>query len=359
MAEENADGQEKTEDATEQRREDFREKGDVATSKEFSSVAVLAGVTLVFSLYVPAILRSLKQMVVGCFSLSSTFHFEKQDILPFLSEIWVAYLKIIAPLFIVASVTAIVITFMQTRLNLSFGRLSPNFGRLNPMAGIGRMFSKQVPIELLKSVGKMLVVFLLTYVVLMAEKRSIPGLMGWSLPHVWSYWGSITQRLFYVVAGVLLFIALADFASNYFQMENKLKMTKQEVKEETKQRETDPQLKGRQRKMQRDIATRKTVQATRTATVIITNPTHFAVALKYEPGMSAPILVAKGMDFVALTMREVANEHGIPIVENPPLARKIYRELKVNQMISEELYRAVSEVIRYVYELRRNNGLRN
>jgi flagellar biosynthetic protein FlhB len=147
-------------------------------------------------------------------------------------------------------------------------------------------------------------------------------------------------------------IAGGDYLYNFFSLEKKLKMTKQEVREEFKRREVDPHLKGRMRRMQRDLATRKVVEKTKEATVLLTNPTHYSIALKYEIGMAAPIVLAKGIDFLALKMREVAKEQKIPIIENRPLARELYATVDEGREIPDKLYKAVAEIIRYVFKLK-------
>jgi flagellar biosynthesis protein FlhB len=158
--------------------------------------------------------------------------------------------------------------------------------------------------------------------------------------------------MFWFVSGFLFIIASIDYFYNYSVLEKKMKMTKQEVKDEFKQRELNPLIKGRQRRIQREMSMRQTVEATKTATVIITNPTHYSVALKYELGMESPVLVAKGIDHLALTIREVAKSFDIPLVENRPLARALYKTVEIDQNIPESLYKAVSEIIRYVFRIK-------
>jgi flagellar biosynthesis protein FlhB len=176
--------------------------------------------------------------------------------------------------------------------------------------------------------------------------------MMYPLANLWTYWGAITQNLFLGVTMFLFAIAAFDYIYNFVSFETKLKMTKKEVKEEFKRREVDPHVKNRMRRMQRDLGSRRMVERTKSATVVVTNPTHFSVALKYEPGMAAPQVVAKGQDFLALEMREVAKELEIPIVENAPLARTLYKLVEVGHEIPDSLYKAVSEIIRYVFKLK-------
>ena len=206
--------------------------------------------------------------------------------------------------------------------------------------------------ELGKGLAKMGTVGLVTWLILQGEWDKLPSLMNVPMTTTWEYWGEITEYLFWAVSGLLLAVAAADFSYNLFQLEKKMKMTKQEVKEEHKRRETDPHLKGRRQRMAREMINRQMLVQTQEATAIITNPTHFSVAIKYETGMQAPIVIAKGVDFLALRIREVAKEYDIPIVENKPLARTLYKLVKVGDHIPETLYLAVSEVIKYVFKKR-------
>ena len=195
------------------------------------------------------------------------------------------------------------------------------------------MFSGQALMELVKGIGKMSSVGIVAYLILYSEWTKVPGLMQYSITKTWLYWADITEMLFWAVAGLLLLVAGTDYIYNFVTLEKKLKMTKQEVKEEFKKREVDPHVKAKIKRMQRDIAMSKAIQATETATAVITNPTHFAIAIKYELGMKAPIVVAKGKDLIAQRMKEVAREFDVPIVENKPLARTLYKLVKEGQEI--------------------------
>ena len=223
---------------------------------------------------------------------------------------------------------------------------------MNPLTGIVRMFSGQAAVELVKGLGKMGSVGLVSYLILYSEWAKVPGIMQYPIITTWIYWAEITELLFWAVGGMLLLVAGFDYIYNFMKIEKQLKMTKQEVKEEFKKREADPHVKARMKRMQRDISMAKAVKATQDATVVVTNPTHFAVALRYELGMPAPIVVAKGKELVALRMKEVAKDFDVPIVENKPLARTLYKIVKVGQEIPESLYKAVSEIIRYVFMIK-------
>lgn len=352
MAEENQDGQEKTEEATEQQRENFRKRGEVAYSREVSSVFVLFSIISFVTFYADHLRSSLQALLSTQFSQVAVVRINPSNVLSFMASVWWRCLGLILPFFVITAVISTGSTFAQTRLNFSFTRIKPNWQRVNLFSGLKRMLSGQSLMELGKGLGKMFAVSIMSYLILFSEWSKLPSLLNLNLTPTWSYWGRITSMLFWSVSLMLLVIAFSDYFYNYWTLEKKMKMSKQELKEEYKQRELDPLIKNRMRKMQRDLSFRKTVDATKDATVVIVNPTHFSVALKYELGMGAPKVVAKGLDFIALEMRKVAKECDIPIVENKPLARTLYKMADVDAEIPQSLYKAVSEIIRYVFKLK-------
>lgn len=358
MAEEES-GQDKTEEATPERREEFRERGQIAVSREVSSVFVMAAVTGLLGLYLVRLLESLQHFLSARFQHLNVAIMNETAVFRYFADVAIECLFMVAPLFMALTVAALFITFSQTRLNWSWKKLSPDFKKMNPLSGIAKMFSWDALIELVKSIGKLVVIGSVTFLSLKSEWRKLPGLMNMPFIDGWRHWAEISWHLIWSVLGMMLFIAAGDFLYNFLSLEKKLKMTKQEVKEEYKNRESDPHVKAKMKRMQREIAMSKAVSATKTATVVITNPTHFAVALRYELGMAAPIVVAKGQDYVALRMKEVAKESNVPIIENKPLARTLYKICKEGQEIPESLYRAVSEVIRYVFLLKGRKITRN
>lgn len=352
MADENPQQEDKTEEASPERREEFRERGQIAVSKELSSVFVLAASVVFLSFYIKNFVDSLERMFINHFQHVETTRVGTDNILRIANGIWVEVLYLIVPIFLVSAVVSTVITGFQTRLNWSWKKLKPDFSRMNPLKGIARMVNMQALFELVKGLGKMGVVSIVAYLILKSEWKFVPGLMIMPITSAWVHWAEITKMLFWAVSGLMVFVAAADYAYNFFQMERQMKMTKQEVKEEYKKRETDPHLKGKLRRMARDFAMGQMLENTKTATVVVTNPTHYAVALRYEIGMAAPIVVAKGVDHLALTIREIAKESQIPIIENKPLARTLFKLVEIGQAIPDSLYKAVSEVIRYIFKLK-------
>ncbi len=346
------DGQDRSEEASPERRDEFRERGQIAISREVTSTLVLAAVIGMFGFYLMWLMHRLQHFLISHFQHLDTQHLSSKSITGYMGEVGRELLIMITPIFVATTVASVAVTFAQTRLNWSWKKLSPDFSRMDPFKGFIKIFSMDSVVELLKSVGKMLIVGCMTYAILSGEWVKMPGLLHMNYLQSWAYWTSMTKTLVWSVIGLLLFLGAADFLYNFFSLEKKMMMTKQEVKEEYKKRELDPHVKARMKRMQREISSAKTIQATRTATAVITNPTHFAVAIYYELGMGAPIVVAKGQDLLAKQMKEVAKESDIPIIENKPLARTLYKVCKVGQEIPESLYKAVSEVIRYVFLLK-------
>lgn len=352
MAEESESGEDRTEEATPERREEFRDRGQVVVSREISSTLVLLACALFFGLAIPSTIESMKQFMVVQFQSLATQKISQSNFIGYSGAIWWNYLLWVLPIFFVAATAGAGGTLLQSQMNWSWQKLQPDFSRLNFFKGVTRMFSSQSVVELAKSIGKMVSVILVAYLILHSEWKIVPGLMSLAPAKGWHHWADITLQLLWSVAGLATVIAGGDYFFNFMQVEKQVKMTKQEVKEEIKKREVDPHVKGKIKRMAREYATRKMIADTKTATVVITNPTHYAVALKYEVGMSAPKVVAKGLDFLALHLREIAQENSIPIIENKPLARTLYKIVEVGQEIPESLYKAVSEVIRFVFQLK-------
>lgn len=349
---ENAEGQDKSEEATPERREEFRQKGQVAVSHELSGVFLLGLMVTILGYYLPVLVVDLEELFKYYFYRLSDYRVNGDNIGIVFGNAYISWLKAVAPLFVIATMVALVSTLIQTRANFSWKRLAPDFNRLNILKGLANMVTSQALMNLFKGVGKMSIVSLVAYLILRSEWQRLPALLGFGIERSWAYWAEISQMLFWSVAGLLLIIAAFDYLYNFWQIEKQLKMTKQEVKEDTKKQEGDPHLKARIKRKQREIAYSKVAKKTREATVIVTNPTHYAVALKYEPGMRAPLVLAKGLDHLALHMRKIAKEADIPIVENKPLARFLHASVAVGAEIPESVYKAVSEIIRYVYKIK-------
>jgi flagellar biosynthetic protein FlhB len=352
MAEQNSDQEDKTEEASAERRDEYREEGQIAQSADLTQVVALGAIVIFLSVYAPQMIGHMKKLLVVNFESLSTFRVNRENIGPYIGSAWLSMLYLIAPLFIVVSVISIVGTLLQTQFNWSWKALEFKWEKMNPISGIARMFNKEMVSRFVKTLAKLLVVTLVTVLILKGEWVSVPRLINYPLIRSWLYWSDVTKDLLWAITIFMLVVSFADYMHNLFTMERQMRMTKQEVKEEHKQREGDPHMKNRIRRAAREIANRKTLEKTKTATVIITNPTHYSIALRYEVGMPAPILVAKGVDFLALKMREIAKEQDIPCVENKPLARTLYASVKEGEEIPASMYKAVSEIIRYIFRMK-------
>ncbi|MBQ49035.1 MAG: flagellar biosynthesis protein FlhB [Zetaproteobacteria bacterium] len=352
MAESDVDSGDRTEEATPERREEFRGRGQIAVSQDITSVFIMAAAVVCLSFYLPIMVERCEEILTSYFQRAAELKMTPENVLNYLGNVWIDWILLIIPLALVTVVTASSVTLAQTRFNWSWKKLKPEFSRLNPLKGVLNLVNTQALMNLFKGIGKMCAVSFVAFLILYSERFKVPGLMLWSLTNIWNYWGEITKYLFWATCALLLVLGAADYLYNFLSLEKKLKMTKQEVKEDYKKREGNPLVKAKIKRMQRDIAMSKAISATKEATVLITNPTHYAIALKYELGMGAPVVLAKGQDYMALRMREVAREEDITIVENKPLARTLYKVVEVGEEIPESLFKAVSEIIRYVFKLK-------
>ena len=347
------DDGEKTEDATDAKREEFRKKGQVASTKELASAVFL----LVLAMGVYAMSKFFFGQIV------ELFHFLYGDDLVAIvrtgelkEAIQFAGLKLfymIAPVLGISAVLGIGSSVIQTGFLQVEDALTPNLDKINPLNGFGRIFSLRTVMEGVKSVLKISFVGLIVFYIIKSELFQFPQVIHYSIEQIIQYMGHITFRLLVTVGFVMLGLALADYFFQRWDLEKQMMMSKQEVKEEHKSREGDPMIKSRIRRIQREMASKRMMQEVPKGDVVITNPTHIAIVLKYSDNLPAPQLIAKGADNVAEKIKALAREHNIPIVENKPLARTIFKTLKIGQVIPRELFVAVAEVLAYVFKLRR------
>lgn len=348
-----SDQDEKTEQATDARREEFRNRGQVAHSKEFASAVFF--LTAASSLYLVS--RFSFGHILEVFNnvfgpdmvkaVREGHHLDLARLAAFKAAV------VVAPILALFALLGALTSILQIGFLSVEDALGPDFEKINPISGLKRVFSIRAVVEAIKSVLKILFIGLIVYLILKSEVKNIPYLVGYTLPQLVEYVGFLAVKLFFVVGIVLAGLGGIDFLYQKWDLERQMMMTKQEIKEEMKQREGDPMIKARIRKIQRDMANRRMMDQVPKADVIVTNPTHIAVVLKYSANLPAPQLVAKGADFLAEKIKQVARENNIPIVENKPLARTIYKTMKLNQVIPRELFVAVAEVLSYVYKLKR------
>ncbi len=351
MAEEESG--ERTEEATSQRREEFRRQGMVAQTRELSSVLMLLGSALAMWLlgriFMEQVIRMMNESLTtylidsvrnGDLFSAARFAFEKAAVisLPFLG---------------LCLVLGFSSSVLQTGFLTKEDALAPKFENLDPVAGLKKLFSLRALVEGIKALLKITLVLGIAFMIIKKEFITAPFLIHFSIEQLMTHLGDVSLRIIMGIGTFMIVLAGLDYGFQRWDLEQRMKMTKQEVKEEFKNREGDPQIKARIRKIQRDVAQRRMMDAVPKADVIITNPTHIAIALKYSANLPAPQLIAKGAGEVAERIKKKAREFNIPVVENKPLARAIFKTLKIGQVIPRELYNAVAEVLAYVYKLKR------
>ncbi len=351
MAEEDL-GQDRSEAPTDEQRDKFRKRGEVVHSREITSALVLALLVGFLGFYIRSVYFELHSFMSKNFRFENLSAFNSEEVFRYLGSVMLLLLKMTLPIFSTAALTSIAVTLIQTRFNFSWERVSFNLAKLNPIQGLQRMVSWHAIIEVIKSLGKVLLISLITGSILYSESHKFPSLLNVSIRASWLYWIDKAKFLFLMILIALLLLGTFDYMYSYIVLENRMKMSRQQIRDEYKERELDPLIKQRMRRMQKEIANRKTVESTRKATVLITNPTHYSIAIRYELGMPAPIMVAKGMDHIALQMRQIAKSMNIPIIENKPLAQTLYKTLKENQEIPPTLYKVLSEIISHVFRIK-------
>lgn len=348
-------GQEKTEEPTSKRLRDAKEKGDVARSKELTTTILLLSAAAAAMMFGGQVADKMAGMMKFNFSLDRQAIMDPASMFAHLGFSLFEALYACLGFFMVLLLAAIVGPIALGGWNVSIKAMAPKFSRIDPLAGIKRMFSLKALLELFKALAKFLVVGSLSFLVLMASKSALFSLGTQDIFPAMSHATEIVVWAFLVMSSTMILISVIDVPFQIYDYTKKLKMTLQEVKDEMKNSEGKPEVKGRIRQLQREISQRKMMSAVPEADVVITNPTHYAVALKYDQGGGgAPFLVAKGGDFVALKIREIADKHDVPVLSAPPLARAIYHSTEIDEEIPAGLFKAVAEVLAYVFQLQRH-----
>lgn len=345
---------EKTELPSQRRLDQAREKGQVARSRELSTFAVLlAGGATLWLMGASLTQHMVESLRIGL-TLDRELAFNTQLIIPHLYDLaWDALLTF-TPLLIAVLLAAAFSPLLLNGWLFSLESLQPQFSRINPISGIARIFSMHSLVELLKAVGKSILVGGVAAWVIWHNKDVVMALGTQSIQAAIPQAGHLIGESFMAIVGAMLLIVIIDVPFQLWDHSKKMKMTREEVRQEARETEGDPMVKGRIRSLQREAARRRMMAAVPTADVVVTNPTHYAVALKYsEKSMGAPIVVAKGSHLLALRIREIAKENHVPILEAPSLARALHKHTDLGESIPEALYAAVAEVLAYVYQLRR------
>ena len=342
---------EKTEEPTGRRIEQAREQGQVPHSRELSTFLVLVVAGAAFWMMGRWFMERSMAIVKKGFVIESQFMRDPDLMLPRLAEISGDALLAFSPLLAVLLVAAILPPFFLNAWVFSPKALVPDLKRLDPISGFGRLFSWNSLMELVKAILKALLVGGVAALLVWKEREEILGLLGEPLEAGIAHAGHLVSFSFLILVATLVLVVAADVPFQLWQYFDKLKMTKEEVKQEMKEMMGDPHVKGRIRSLQMQAARKRMMAAVPTANVVVTNPTHYAVALSYRAGMGAPKVVAKGVGAVALKIREVASESAVPIMEAPPLARALYKHTEIDAEIPSALYNAVAEVLAYIYQL--------
>src|SRR5436309_3313457 len=347
------DTDDKTEDPTQKRLDDAVEKGDVAKSQEVNTWFIIAGGTLILSTFSGSvgggILTPLRNLVANAGQLRA----DGAALLALGNTLGYAVLGAIGVPLLMLALAAIAGNMIQHRLVWSSESLKPKFSKISPGAGLKRIFGKQAAANFAKGLFKLIALGVVMTAVLWPERHRLEAFVHFDPAALMGATTSLTIHLMGAVVAMLASVAIAGYLFQYRQWFERQKMSLQEMKEELKQSEGDPHIKGRIRQLRHARMKKRMMAAVPKASVVITNPTHYAVALTYERGMSAPICVAKGVDTIALKIREIAGEHDVPIVENVPLARALHATVEIDDEIPVEHYHAVAEIIGYVMGLKR------
>jgi flagellar biosynthesis protein FlhB len=352
MAEEQ-DENEKTEDPTQKRLDDALKRGDVVKSQEVNTWFVIAGATLVLVSFSGGAGHNVAVTLRGLIANSSALRVDGLALIALSERIGLELVAALAVPFLLLLLAAIAGNVIQHRLVWSFEALTPKLSKISPAAGLKRLFSKQALANFAKGVVKLVLVGTVLTALMWPERGRLMALSRSDMSAVLPLALKLALKLMGAVVAMLAVVAAADYLFQYRQWYEKQKMSLRELKEEFKQTEGDPAIKGKMRQLRQSRMRKRMMANVPKAAVVITNPTHYAVALQYERGMDAPVCIAKGLDALALKIREIAAQHDIPVVENPPLARTLHASVEVDQAIPPEHYKAVAEVIGYVLRLRR------
>ncbi|CAM3996145.1 Flagellar biosynthetic protein FlhB [Pseudomonas reidholzensis] len=356
---ESESGQDKTEEPTDKRVKDSREKGEIARSKELNTVAVTLGGAGALLAFGGHLAQSLMDIMRMNFSLSREVLVNEGSMSAFLLASGKMALWATQPVLILLFVVSFVAPIALGGFIFSGSLLQPKFSRMNPLSGIKRMFSLNALTELLKALAKFIMILVVGLIVLSKDREALLAIANEPLEQAIIHSAVVVGWSALWMSAGLLLIAALDVPFQLWQTHKKLKMTKQEVRDEHKDSDGKPEVKQRIRQLQREISQRRMMAAIPEADVIITNPTHYAVALKYDPEKgagAAPLLLAKGTDFIALKIREIGAEHKVQILQSPELARAIYYSTELEQEIPAGLYLAVAQVLAYVFQIRQHRA---
>lgn len=347
------DDEERTESATSKRLEDARRKGQVARSRDLNAGAVTVLSCAALYMFGARILSTFVDLMRSGLSLRFDASFNHTNMLAAFGDAALQGFVGVVPVLGAAFLAALLAPMTMSGWNFSTEALTPNFSRMNPITGIGRIFSATGWIELVKSILKFAVIAVIAYQVLRKDLGAIMGLSHEAVHTAIGHAAVLCGKALLLISCGLLLLAGVDVPLQLWQHAKQLRMTRQEIKEEMKESDGNPEVKGKIRRLQQEMARRRMMEQVPTADVVVTNPTHYAVALKYDENRNrAPMVVAKGVDEVAAKIRELAKENKVPLFEAPPLARVLFRHVDLNQEVPSSVYTAVAQVLTYIYQMR-------
>lgn len=356
MADQNFE--EKTEQATPKKRQDARKKGMVAQSREIPSVMVLTGGICVLGAMGSWIICSLSSFMNSYFQGLALRTLNEDTIIEFFAQGLRQTGAILLPMMLVVLIAGIAGNILQIGFMFNTQSLSPKAAKLNPIKGMKKLFSIKSLVELIKSSFKIIIVGGVAYLMIRGDLETIPGMMLTDVNNILVFIGVASLKICLYTCLALIIVAALDYAFQKWEHEKNIKMSKHEIKEETKQREGDPIVKAKIKNIQREMSQRRMMESVPDADFIVTNPTTLAIALKYDQeNMAAPKVIAKGAGLIAEKIKEIARNNDIPIIENKPVAQSIYKMVDIDDVIPAALYRAVAEILAYVYRLK--SGLNN
>ncbi len=358
MSDEAPDQESKTEDPSSKKLEDARKKGDVVKSQEVSTWFTLGGSAFLFAMLAPWASAGLMDSLKVFMANADQFEIGGSALTNVMWGLFSAIiLTAIIPMLVLAA-CGVAGNLIQHMPLVSTEPITPKFSKVSPLAGFKRLFSQEALVNFAKGLVKISVVGAVMFFVLWPERDQLDTMITLEPALILVEFQQLGLKVFWAVLAIVTIIAIADFVYQRQRWWNRQKMTLQEVRDEYKQMEGDPKIKGRIRQIRNERSRKRMMSSVPNATVIITNPTHFAVALQYDRDMPAPKCVAKGADAIAFRIRELAKEHDVPIVENPPLARALYATVEIDQVIPVEHFKAVAQVIGYVMRLKSKSGWR-
>jgi len=352
MAEQDKD-QEKTEQATPKKRGDARKKGQIAKSQDVASVIVLMACLIFFWFGASGMIEKMMSLVKWLLVQSSQFNVDGNNIQSLMVSLAYRISAIISPLLLTVFFMALLANYLQVGFVFSLESVQPKFSKINPIKGFAKLFSIKSLVDLVKNIFKISIIGFIAYKTIQGEIENFIPLIDQSVWGILIFIGEIAFKIVLRVCLALIILAILDYIYQKWEFEKNLKMSKQEMKDEFKQTEGNPLVKTRIKRLQRDAARKRMMASVPEADVVITNPTHLAVALRYDLSKaSAPKVVAKGAGLIAEKIKEIAGKNKVPIVNNKPLARVLYKTVDVDEMVPTNLYKAVAEVLAFVYNMK-------